>query len=120
MKKYVYLIVLTAGIFFTRLGIAGDGDVDYSAPYITVDPETGQLVTRNPGPKMKMHEPMPPSNSDKASSAMISPAREESAVPVESGASAVNLPVVVTLAALGIGVVALALWKLKRNQAASS
>ena len=34
---------------------ASDGDVDYSSPYITVDPETGQLVTRNPGPHLKNH-----------------------------------------------------------------
>jgi len=34
---------------------ASDGDVDYSSPYITVDPKTGQLVTRNPGPRLKTH-----------------------------------------------------------------
>jgi len=35
--------------------VASDGDVDYSTPYITVDPVTGQLVTKNPGPKLKAH-----------------------------------------------------------------
>jgi hypothetical protein len=43
---------------------AGDGDVDYSAPYITVDPETGQLVTVNPGPQLKSHAA--PAGSDSA------------------------------------------------------
>lgn len=42
---------LTPGIV-----LASDGDVDYSAPYITVDPETGELVTVNPGPQMKTHD----------------------------------------------------------------
>lgn len=39
-------------------GVAGasDGDVDYSAPYITVDPETGELITVNPGPRPVMHD----------------------------------------------------------------
>jgi len=35
---------------------ATDGDVVYSAPYIWVNPDTGQIETVNPGPRLKAHE----------------------------------------------------------------
>ena len=38
---------------------ASDGDMQYSSPYLWVDPETGELKTINPGPRLKSHEPMP-------------------------------------------------------------
>jgi len=38
--------------------MAGDGDVSYTSPYITVDPATGKLITVNPGPELKMHDGM--------------------------------------------------------------
>jgi len=44
---YVLLIVVVAAILTGR-ALAYDGDVDYSAPYLTVDPETGKLVTVDP------------------------------------------------------------------------
>jgi hypothetical protein len=58
MKKTFFFTA--SGVLMLALGAAqsvsaGDGDVDYSAPYITVDPETGELVTVNPGPQLKMH-----------------------------------------------------------------
>jgi len=34
---------------------AGDGDVTYGAPYLWVNPETGELETVNPGPQLKTH-----------------------------------------------------------------
>lgn len=52
------IVLLLAAMLLTWLPQpvkASDGDVDYSAPYITVDPKTGQLVTRNPGPRLKTH-----------------------------------------------------------------
>ena len=59
-KKRLFFI---AGIHLLLIlavpALAGDGDVDYSAPYITVDPETGKLITVNPGPELKMHAPTP-------------------------------------------------------------
>jgi hypothetical protein len=34
---------------------AADGDVTYGAPYLWVNPETGELETINPGPQLKTH-----------------------------------------------------------------
>lgn len=42
-----WLIIVSSVFLNTELS-AYDGDVDYSAPYITVDPETGKLVTIDP------------------------------------------------------------------------
>jgi len=49
--------VVVSTIWLSGVAMATDGDVDYSSPYITVDPETGQLVTKNPGPRLKTHTP---------------------------------------------------------------
>lgn len=51
-------ILLTAS--FTLY--ATDGDVQYSAPYIWVNPETGQVETVNPGPTLKTHPVMEDEN----------------------------------------------------------
>lgn len=59
MLMFVYQLVVIAGLFAAEVVFAGDGDLNYSAPYITVDPETGQLVTKNPGPHLKMHSQDP-------------------------------------------------------------
>ncbi len=40
--------VVTASMLLARTGHSYDGDVDYSAPYVTLDPETGKLVTVDP------------------------------------------------------------------------
>ena len=58
LGRFMVVFMLQIAVSITLLSgkvLAGDGDVDYSAPYITVDPETGQLVTKNPGPKLKSH-----------------------------------------------------------------
>lgn len=39
-----------------------DGDVDYSAPYVTVDPETGKLVTIDPKAQTKTPHTTPGSS----------------------------------------------------------
>ena len=41
-------LIIFISVFLTTELSAYDGDVDYSAPYITVDPETGKLVTIDP------------------------------------------------------------------------
>ena len=41
-------IVLYAGMFSASVVQGYDGDVDYSAPYVTLDPETGKLITVDP------------------------------------------------------------------------
>lgn len=58
MRTALFLIasiLLSLAPGFAGPAFAGDGDVDYSAPYITLDPETGELVTVNPGPQLKSH-----------------------------------------------------------------
>ncbi len=58
MGRFIVVFVLQITINALLLSgpvFASDGDVDYSTPYITVDPQTGQLVTKNPGPKLKSH-----------------------------------------------------------------
>lgn len=58
MYRIMIVLLLQAAVLISILPqpvSATDGDVDYSSPYITVDPKTGQLVTRNPGPRLKTH-----------------------------------------------------------------
>ena len=43
----IFLIAVIAGVLSGKT-FAYDGDVDYMAPYLTVDPETGKLVTIDP------------------------------------------------------------------------
>jgi hypothetical protein len=50
-----FLIVLLSGMLMVPVVFAVDGDVDYAAPYLWVDPETGQVSTINPGPQPKVH-----------------------------------------------------------------
>lgn len=55
-KSLVITLIVIAGVLSINDVLAIDGDVEYSAPYIMVDPETGQIVTVNPGPRLKAHE----------------------------------------------------------------
>jgi hypothetical protein len=48
------LFLVISGLAFSVS--ATDGDVVYSAPYIWVNPDTGQIETVNPGPRLKAHE----------------------------------------------------------------
>jgi len=48
------LFIVISGLAFSVS--ATDGDVVYSAPYIWVNPDTGQIETVNPGPRLKAHE----------------------------------------------------------------
>lgn len=43
----LFLIIVIAGMLSGKT-LAYDNDVDFSAPYLTVDPETGILVTVDP------------------------------------------------------------------------
>ena len=40
--------VLTASVLSAGSVYSYDGDVDYSAPYVTLDPKTGKLITVDP------------------------------------------------------------------------
>jgi len=50
-----FLIIKLSGMLIVPVVFAVDGDVDYAAPYLWVDPETGQVSTVNPGPQSKVH-----------------------------------------------------------------
>ena len=55
-RRLLNIFIVVTGLLINYEGLAIDGDVEYSAPYIMVDPETGQIVTVNPGPRLKAHE----------------------------------------------------------------
>jgi len=48
MTMFCLAGVLTASVLSTGSVYSYDGDVDYSAPYVTLDPKTGKLVTIDP------------------------------------------------------------------------
>ena len=54
------LVIVTAILLMLAGGYAAayDGDVDFSAPYLTVDPETGKLITVDPKaqPQQPQHQ----------------------------------------------------------------
>jgi hypothetical protein len=54
-RRIVMLQMAVSLILLSGVARATDGDVDYSSPYITVDPKTGQVITVNPGPRLKTH-----------------------------------------------------------------
>mgnify|MGYP003389218574 CR=1 FL=1 len=58
--RFISFIYLTALCTFNVY--AYDGDVDYSAPYVTVDPETGKLVTIDPKAQTKTPHTTPGSS----------------------------------------------------------
>ena len=58
----VWLIIMNSFLLTAELS-AYDGDVDYSAPYITVDPETGKLVTIDPKAQQQPQHPAADPNS---------------------------------------------------------
>jgi hypothetical protein len=55
-RRLMVILIASVCVLSINQGLAIDGDVEYSAPYIMVDPETGQIVTVNPGPRLKAHE----------------------------------------------------------------
>ncbi|NIN35095.1 MAG: hypothetical protein GTO60_08430 [Gammaproteobacteria bacterium] len=79
-KLKTLFIVLTLIILVPDLP-AYDGDVDYSAPYITVDPETGKLVTIDPKAQPQpQHTVTDPNSSQTASAVNQTDNNEQSAV----------------------------------------
>ena len=48
MTMFCLAGVLTASVLSTGSVYSYDGDVDYSAPYVTLDPKTGKLITVDP------------------------------------------------------------------------
>ncbi len=56
MKNNIRTLLFLAISGLAYSVFATDGDVVYSAPYIWVNPDTGQIETVNPGPRLKAHE----------------------------------------------------------------
>ena len=48
MTMFCLAGALTASVLSTGSVYSYDGDVDYSAPYVTLDPKTGKLITVDP------------------------------------------------------------------------
>jgi len=64
MFRRIFMITTLATVLGGTPGVtyvfAIDGDVQYSAPYLWVDPETGEISTRSDGPQPKAHPDEPP------------------------------------------------------------
>ena len=92
----LFLIIVIAGILSGKT-LAYDNDVDYSAPYLTVDPETGLLVTVDP--RQGIVTPHLTSKEDgttsSAQSTMPSPAAEKSINSLQSIATVSGILVIV-------------------------
>jgi uncharacterized protein YxeA len=70
LKLNIHTIIssLFLMVFITTHVHAYDGDVDYSAPYVTIDPETGKLVTIDPKAQTKTPHATPGNQGATASS----------------------------------------------------
>ena len=55
MNKWLMKVLLVTLVCLSSSAYCIDGDVQYTAPYIWVNPETGQIETINPGPQPKKH-----------------------------------------------------------------
>ena len=53
LNLVVSILVLGGINLLSSISFAYDGDVDFNAPYLTVDPETGKLVTIDPKTQTK-------------------------------------------------------------------
>jgi len=122
MFAYIYHVVLIVGILSAGAALAADGDVVYSAPYISVDPETGKLVTINPGPQMKMHDAQVPG----LDTAVNDPATVNTAIAgspsvgspdnIITEAQGMPLSTIAGATLLAFIVAGLGVWKLKQKQ----
>jgi len=115
--------LVLSGLLLTTNAIAGDGDVDYSAPYIMVDPQTGKLVTVNPGPELRMHSEasadqttMTPAGSDATMATLPGSGNLSPSLEPEPGGSMVIPIIIAIMASVVIGVVML-IRKRKQKQA---
>lgn len=107
-SKLIILFLAYGSLLFIHQALAIDGDVEYSAPYIMVDPETGQIVTVNPGPRLKAHETpqeMAAQETTQAGATALSATRSEGALQNEISTSPDTLPVTIAVLACLIMVV---------------
>ena len=113
----VHLVIIT-WYLSSHPSLAIDGDVEYSAPYIMVDPETGQIVTVNPGPRLKAHEIMPATNPDSDISNNMSVTADVNNSATENQASEPStiLPVITIFACLFMVITGFLIWKSNRRK----
>jgi hypothetical protein len=119
ISKFIIKLVVLNIYLFAFSALAIDGDVVYSAPYIMVDPETGQIVTVNPGPKLKAHEVMV-TNED--NSAVADEANVTANINVTNDISQASepnttLPVIAMIACLFMVVTGFVIWKKNQSKA---
>lgn len=112
-------IMLLSGLWPQQEAAAIDGDMQYSAPYVIFNEETGKLETVNPGPRLKTHEaePAPAGEEGTQSAETLSAAQ-----PINSDAALPNepdtrLPVLAALASLLMVAGGFLIWKTKSGAA---
>jgi hypothetical protein len=66
LKIFTSWFIVLSLVLLSAVLSAYDGDVDYSAPYITVDPETGKLVTIDPKAQQQQHQATDPNTAQTA------------------------------------------------------
>jgi cobalamin biosynthesis Mg chelatase CobN len=83
------IIIITITAVLSQAAIAYDGDVDYNAPYLTVDPETGKLVTIDPKAQTKTPHPTtaPTSTSQTQSTTVDTPPTQTGQVMTQTSAA---------------------------------
>jgi hypothetical protein len=124
MGKFIFIttikVLLLAGYLSSQMVMAVDGDVVYSAPYIMVDPDTGQIVTVNPGPKLKAHEimPMVSEGNQEASNSLAVPTSTANinmtGMVSQAEGPDTSLPIIILYACLFMIIAGFVIWK--RNQ----
>jgi hypothetical protein len=119
ISKFIIKLVVLNIYLFAFSALAIDGDVVYSAPYIMVDPETGQIVTVNPGPKLKAHEVMVTNEDNSAAADEANVTANINVTNDISQASEPNttLPVIAMIACLFMVVTGFVIWKKNQSKA---
>jgi hypothetical protein len=119
ISKFIIKLVVLNIYLFAFSALAIDGDVVYSAPYIMVDPETGQIVTVNPGPKLKAHEVMVTNEDNSAAADEANVTASINVTNDISQASEPNttLPVIAMIACLFMVVTGFVIWKKNQSKA---
>lgn len=108
--------IVFAGLLSANIAPAYDGDVDYSAPYVTLDPETGKLITVDPKQQQAAAQAAPQhegSTTDTAATATAAPAMNAGPDAGETPASAGTNPVFIAVAAIVLVAVVVAATRRK-------
>jgi hypothetical protein len=120
-------LIIFISVFLTTELSAYDGDVDYSAPYITVDPETGKLVTIDPKAQQaqqQQHAATDPNatqddtgTQDSQLMAQSAPGNAMGQSQEEQATSSANTPMIIGIVILGLA--AVVVISTRRNKTAN-